>query len=66
MIGIEKIVDRNPEHMNVLNGLSVNTIEVISKYSNTSYEINDGRIIGEIEEAQNAGYQIGQENQEVL
>ena len=50
MIGIEKAVDRNPEHMNVLNGLSVNTIEVISKYSNTSYEINDGRIVGEIEE----------------
>ena len=59
MIGIEKVVDRNPEHMNVLNGLSVNTIEVISKYSNTSYEINDGRIVGEIEEVQNAGYQIG-------
>ena len=59
MIGIEKVVDRNPEHMNVLNGLSVNTIEVISKYSNTSYEINDGRIIGEIEEVQNAGLEIG-------
>ena len=59
MIGIEKVVDRNPEHMNVLNGLSVNTIEVISKYSNTSYEINDGRIVGEIEEVQNAGHQIG-------
>lgn len=50
MIGIEKIVDRNSEHMNVLNGLSINTIEAISKYSNTSYEINDGRIVGEIEE----------------
>ena len=50
MIGIEKIVNRNPEHMNVLNGLSVNTIEIISKYSNTSYEINDGRIVGEVEE----------------
>lgn len=51
MIGIEKIVDRNSEHMNVLNGLSVNAIEAISKYSNTSYEINDGRIVGEVEEA---------------
>lgn len=51
MIGIEKIVDRNPEHMNVLNGLSVNTIDVLSKYSNKQYEINDGRIVGEIEEA---------------
>ena len=50
MIGIEKVVNRNPEHMNVLNGLSVNTIEIISKHSNTSYEINDGKIVGEIEE----------------
>ena len=51
MISVKKVVDRNPEHMDVLNGLSVNTIEVISKYSNVSYEINDGRIVGEVEEA---------------
>lgn len=49
-IEVEKMVDRNPVHLKMLNGLSISTIEVISKYSNTSYEINDGRIVGEIEE----------------
>ena len=59
MISIKKMIDRNPEHMNVLNEMSINTIDVLSKYSNKQYEINDGRIVGEIEEVQNAGHQIG-------
>ena len=50
MIGIEKMIDRNHEHMNVLNEMSINTIDVLNKYSNIQYEINDGRIVGEIEE----------------
>ena len=51
MIGIKKMIDRNTEHMNVLNEMSINTIDLLSKYSNKQYEINDGRIVGEIEEA---------------
>ena len=50
MIGIKKMIDRNPECMNVLNEMSINTIDVLSEYSNKQYEINDGRIVGEIEE----------------
>lgn len=47
-IGIEKIVDRNPEHLKILNGLSINTLEIISKCSGVEYEINDGKIVVEI------------------
>ena len=50
-IGIKCMVDRRKEHLEMLNKLSVITIANMSKYSGTEYEINDGRIIGEIEEA---------------
>lgn len=51
MIGIKKMIDRRKEHLEMLNKLSVATIASMSKCSGTEYEINDGRIIGEIEEA---------------
>lgn len=47
-IGIDKMVDCNPMHLEVLNGLSVNTLEIMAKYSGTEYEINDGKIVAEI------------------
>ena len=47
-IGIEKMVDRNPEHLKILNGLSINTLSIMNKYSGTEYEINDGKIVAEI------------------
>ena len=47
-IGIDKMIDRNQMHLEVLNGLSVNTLEIVAKYSGTEYEINDGKIVAEI------------------
>ena len=47
-IGIKCMVDRRKEHLEVLNGLSVNTLEIIAKYSGTEYEINDGKIVAEV------------------
>ena len=47
-IGIERMVDRNPMHLEILNGLSINTLEIVSKYSGVEYEINDGKIVAEI------------------
>lgn len=47
-IGIEKMVDRNPEYLKILNGLSINTLEIINRYSGVEYEINDGKIVAEI------------------
>lgn len=51
MIDIVKMIDRRKEHLEMLNKLSVATIVSMSKHSNKQYEINDGRIVGEIEEA---------------
>ena len=51
MIDIVKMVDRRKEHLEMLNKLSVTTIAHMGKHSGTEYEINDGRIVGEIEEA---------------
>lgn len=48
VIGIEKMVDRDPMHLEVLNGLSVNTLAITARYSGTEYEINDGKIVAEI------------------
>lgn len=47
-IGIDKMVDRNPMHLEVLNGLPVNTLAIAAKYLGTEYEINDGKIVAEI------------------
>ena len=44
-IGIDKMVDRDQMHLEVLNVLSVNTLEIVAKYSGTEYEINDGKIV---------------------
>ena len=51
MIDIKKMIDRRKEHLEMLNKLSAATIASMSKCSGTEYEINDGRIVGEIEEA---------------
>ena len=47
-IGIECMVDRRKEHLEMLNKLSVTTIVNMSKYSGTEYEINDGKIVAEV------------------
>ena len=47
-IGIDKMIDRDQMHLEVLNGLSVNTLAILAKYSGTEYEINDGKIVTEI------------------
>ena len=47
-IGIEKMVDNNPEHLKILNGLSINTLSIMNKHSGTEYEINDGKIVAEV------------------
>ena len=48
MIDIVKMVDRRKEHLEVLNGLSINALVITNKYSGTEYEINDGKIIAEV------------------
>ena len=47
-IGIECMVDRRKEHLEMLNKLSVTTIASMSKCSGIEYEINDGKIVAEI------------------
>lgn len=47
-IGIKCMVDRRKEHLEILNKISVNTLEIVAKYSGTEYEINDGKIIAEV------------------
>lgn len=47
-IGIKCMIDRRKEYLEVLNGLSVNTLEIVAKYSGIEYEINDGKIVAEI------------------
>lgn len=49
-IWIKRMIDRRKEHLEMLNKLSVTTIARMSKHSGTEYEINDGRIVGEIDE----------------
>ena len=48
MIGIECMVDKRKEHLEMLNKLSATTIASMSKCSGTEYEINDGKIVAEI------------------
>ena len=47
-IGIDKMIDRRKEHLEMLNKLSVITIANMSKRSGTEYEINDGKIVAEV------------------
>ena len=47
-IGIDKMIDRDQIHLEVLNELSVNTLAITAKYSGTEYEINDGKIVAEV------------------
>ena len=47
-IGIDKMIDRRKEHLEMLNKLSVITIANMSKSSGTEYEINDGKIVAEV------------------
>ena len=48
IIGIERMVDRRKEHLEVLNGLSINALAITNKYTGTEYEINDGKIVAEV------------------
>lgn len=48
VIGIDKMIDRRKEHLEMLNKLSVITIARMSKHSRTEYEINDGKIVAEV------------------
>lgn len=48
MIVIDKMTDHNSMHLEILNGLSVNTLAIIAKYSGVEYEINDGKIVAEV------------------
>ena len=48
VIGIDKMIDRRKEHLDILNKLSVITIANTSKYYGTEYEINDGKIVAEV------------------
>ena len=48
VIGIDKMIDRKKEHLDILNKLSVITIARMSKHSGTEYEINDGKIVAEV------------------
>ena len=47
-IGIDKMIDRRKEHLDILNKLSVITIARMSKHSRTEYEIKDGKIVAEV------------------
>lgn len=47
-IGIERMVDRRKEHLEMLNKLSMITLANTSKHFGTEYEINDGKIVAEI------------------
>lgn len=48
MFKIEKMVDYDPMHLEVLNRLPINILANAAKGSGTEYEINDGKIIAEI------------------
>ena len=48
MIDIVKMVDCRKEHLEVLNGLSINALVITNKYAGTEYEINDGKIVAEV------------------
>ena len=47
-IGIEKMVDRNYYHIEMLNRMRVSTLEYNFVAQNIEYEINDGKIVAEI------------------
>lgn len=48
MIDIIKMVDRRKEHLEVLNGISINTLVITNKHAGTEYDINDGKIVAEV------------------
>ena len=47
-IGIDKMIDRDQMHLEVLNRMPVNMLAIAAKCSGTEYEINDGKIVAEI------------------
>jgi hypothetical protein len=47
-IGIDKMIDRDQMHLEVLNRMPVNMLVITAKRSGTEYEINDGKIVAEI------------------
>jgi hypothetical protein len=47
-IGIDKMIDRDQMHLEVLNRMPVNMLAITAKRSGTEYEINDGKIVAEI------------------
>lgn len=47
-IGIDKMIDRDQMHLEVLNRIPVNMLAIATKDSGTEYEINDGKIVAEI------------------
>lgn len=51
MLRIEKMVDYDPMHLEVLNRMPVNMLAITAKRSGTEYEINDGKIVAEITNA---------------
>lgn len=47
-IGIDKMIDRDQMHLEVLNRMPVNMLAITTKRSGKEYEINDGKIVAEI------------------
>ena len=47
-IGIDRMIDRRKEHLEMLNRMRVSTLEYNSVAYNIEYEINDGKIAAEI------------------
>lgn len=48
-IGIDKMIDRDQMHLEVLNRMPVNMLAIkATDRSGTEYEINDGKIVAEI------------------
>lgn len=48
MLRIDKMVDYDTMHLEVLNRMPVNMLAIAAKHSGTEYEINDGKIAAEI------------------
>ena len=47
-IRVDKMIDRDQMHLEVLNRMPVNMLAITAKRSGTEYEINDGKIVAEI------------------
>ena len=47
-IGIDRMIDRRKEHLEMLNRMRVSTLEYNSVAHNIEYEINDGKIVAEV------------------